>query len=269
MDIRKKLYIIVFYSNTTPGRIFDVVLLWAILLSVLVVLLESVPALDDRYGHIFNAIEWFFTVIFSMEYLMRIYISPKPVKYVLSFWGIVDFLSAIPLWLSFIFPATQLLSVVRFMRFLRIFRVLKLARFTSEAASLVDALKSSLYKITIFFSAIFILVLFLGTLMYVVESKEDGFDSIPQSIYWAIITITTVGYGDLVPQTSLGQFIASFIMLIGYAIIAVPTGIVSSEMARRNTSFIRCNNCGRNNPVDSVFCNACGHQMPVVKDRQF
>lgn len=261
MQLRNRLYIVVFYSNTRAGKTFDVVLLWAILLSVLTVLLESVPALDSRLGFFFNGVEWFFTLLFTLEYLLRIYISPRPSRYVFSFWGVVDFLSAIPLWLSFVFPATQLLFVIRFLRFIRIFRVLKLARFTSEARSLAGALKSSLYKITIFFTAILILVLFLGTLMYVIEGAEEGFDSIPKSIYWAIITITTVGYGDLVPQTDLGKFIASFIMLTGYAIIAVPTGIVTSEIARQNNVRVKCRSCGAENASESRFCSHCGEKI--------
>lgn len=258
MSIRNRLNIIVFYSNTKSGKIFDVVLLWAILLSVLTVLLESVPVLQESLGNYFDSIEWFFTAIFTIEYLLRIYISPKPRKYVFSFWGVIDFLAAIPALLSVLFPAAQLLFVIRFLRFIRLFRVLKLARFTSEAKTLAISLKSSLYKITIFFTAILILVLFLGTLMYVVEGADEGFDSIPKSIYWAIITITTVGYGDLVPQTDFGKFIASFIMLVGYAIIAVPTGIVTAEISRQHNIRIRCIKCGRENLPDARFCSHCG-----------
>ncbi len=258
MNFRSKLNIIVFYSNTRAGKVFDVFLLWAILMSVLTVVLESVPALNLKYNDFFEGVEWFFTTLFTLEYLLRIYISPQPRRYIFSFWGVIDFLAAIPLWLSFLIPVTQLLFVIRFLRFVRIFRVLKLARFTSEARSLGDALKASLYKITIFFTAVLILVLFMGTLMYVVEGGEEGFDSIPKSIYWAIITITTVGYGDLIPQTDLGKFIASFIMLIGYAIIAVPTGIVTSEITRRDKLRIRCQNCKMENNTDARFCNNCG-----------
>ncbi|WP_291860580.1 ion transporter [Marinilabilia sp.] len=261
MSLRSRLNIIVFYSNTKAGKAFDVFLLWAILLSVLTVLLESVSALHERFGVFFEGIEWFFTSLFTLEYLLRIYISPRPRKYILSFWGVIDFLAAIPSWLSFLFPAAKLLFVIRFLRFIRLFRILKLARFTSEARSLADALKSSLYKITIFFTAILILVLFLGTLMYVIEGTEDGFDSIPKSIYWAIITITTVGYGDLVPQTDLGKFIASFIMLIGYAIIAVPTGIVTAEISRQNNLRIKCRDCGNENLSDATFCSRCGEKI--------
>jgi voltage-gated potassium channel len=261
MRLREKLYSIVFYADTRGGRLFDVILLWGILLSVLTVLLESVPVLSSQYDLYFEGVEWFFTILFTLEYLLRIFISPRPAKYIFSFWGCIDFMAAIPLWLSLVYPGTQLLFVIRFLRFLRIFRVLKLVRFTSEAKSLMNALRSSMYKITIFFTVILVLVLFLGTLMYVVEGREEGFDSIPKSIYWAIITITTVGYGDLVPQTSLGKFIASFVMLIGYAIIAVPTGIVTSEMTRQDSSPIRCDECGTKNPADAGFCNKCGRSL--------
>jgi len=261
MSLRNRLNIIVFYSNTKAGKTFDVILLWAILLSVLTVLLESVPVLNERFGKLFEGVEWFFTTLFTLEYLLRIYISPRPHKYVFSFWGVIDFLAAIPSWLSVLFPAAQLLFVIRFLRFIRVFRVLKLARFTSEARSLASSLRSSLYKITIFFTAILILVLFLGTLMYVIEGAEEGFDSIPKSIYWAIITITTVGYGDIVPQTDLGKFIASFIMLIGYAIIAVPTGIVTAEISRQNNTRVRCTKCGRENLSDARYCSHCGESI--------
>ncbi|WP_010662588.1 ion transporter [Marinilabilia salmonicolor] len=261
MSLRNRLNIIVFYSNTKAGKTFDVVLLWAILLSVLTVLFESVPVMNIRFGGFLERVEWFFTSLFTLEYLLRIYISPKSKKYVFSFWGVIDFLAAIPSWLSVLFPAAQLLFVIRFLRFIRVFRVLKLARFTSEAKTLASSLKSSLYKITIFFTAILILVLFLGTLMYVIEGADEGFDSIPKSIYWAIITITTVGYGDLVPQTDLGKFIASFVMLIGYAIIAVPTGIVTAEISRQNNIRVRCNKCGRENLSDASYCSHCGEVL--------
>lgn len=264
MNIKKKLYIIMFYANTRSGRLFDQALLWAILISVLTVLLESVPSLGEQYGRLFMGVEWFFTLIFTLEYLLRIYISPKPRRYIFSFWGIIDFLAAIPLYLSLFYPGTQFLFVIRFLRFLRVFRVMKLARFTSEARALSVALRSSMYKIIIFLTSILILVLLLGTLMYVVEGKEEGFDSIPESIYWAIITITTVGYGDLVPQTSLGKFISSFVMIIGYAIIAVPTGIVTSEMSKNRTKNSVCRNCGHSNPEEARYCNRCGDELKVI-----
>jgi len=261
MSLKKKLYIIVFYTNSRAGRLFDQALLWAILVSILTVLLESVKSLDEQYGAVFEGVEWFFTLLFTFEYLLRIYISPRPAKYIFSFWGVIDFLASIPLYISLFYPGAQFLFVIRFLRFLRVFRVMKLARFTSEARALSVALKSSMYKITIFFTSILILVLLLGTIMYVVEGQEEGFDSIPESIYWAIITITTVGYGDLVPQTSLGKFISSVVMIIGYAIIAVPTGIVTSEMSKNRHDLNNCEKCEHRNPIGSSFCNNCGEKL--------
>ncbi|PWE00209.1 ion transporter [Marinilabilia rubra] len=261
MSLKKKLYIIVFYTNTRAGRFFDQALLWAILISILTVLLESVESLNERHGALFEGVEWFFTLLFTFEYILRIYISPKPSNYIFSFWGVIDFLAAIPLYVSLFYPGAQFLFVIRFLRFLRVFRVMKLARFTSEAKALSVALRSSMYKITIFFTSILILVLLLGTLMYVVEGRGDGFDSIPESIYWAIITITTVGYGDLVPQTSLGKFISSVVMIIGYAIIAVPTGIVTSEMSKNRKESTGCLKCGNPNPDDARYCNKCGEKI--------
>lgn len=261
MDFRKKLYIIVFSASTKAGKVFDLSLLWIILLSVLTVILESIPELGRQYHMFFNHIEWIFTLLFTLEYTLRIAISPKPFRYIFSFWGIIDFLAAIPMYFSLIFPGLQFVLVIRFLRFLRVFRILKIGRFTNEARVLSEALRASLYKITIFLTAILVLVLLLGTLMYVVEGQQQGFSSIPQSIYWAIVTITTVGYGDVVPQTIMGKFIASVMMITGYAIIAVPTGIVTSEMAKRNIKTTTCPRCGWNNPGNSFFCNNCGTKL--------
>ena len=261
MNLKEKLYIIVFSANTKAGKIFDLTLLWVILLSVVTVLLESVPSIGKEYTYLFNDIEWVFTVLFSVEYILRIVISPKPSRYVFSFWGIIDFMAAIPMYFSLIFPGLQFVLIIRFLRFLRVFRILKIARFTNEARVLSDALRASAYKIAIFLTTILVLVLLLGTLMYVVEGQLQGFSSIPQSIYWAIVTITTVGYGDLVPQTVLGKFIASVMMITGYAIIAVPTGIITSEMAKKNMSTKTCPHCGWNNPENSLYCNQCGARL--------
>jgi voltage-gated potassium channel len=261
MTLKKKLYIIIFTSRTKAARLFDILLLWVILLSVLTVILESIPSLGQDYPLVFNRIEWLFTILFTVEYILRIGISPKPFGYIFSFWGIIDLLAAIPMYFSLIFPGIQFIFVIRLLRFLRVFRILKIARFTNEARVLSEALKSSLYKITIFLTTILILVLLLGTLMYVVEGKQQGFSSIPQSIYWAIVTITTVGYGDLVPQTMMGKFISSVIMITGYAIIAVPTGIVTSEMAKKSFKHSKCENCGWNNPETSFYCNHCGRKL--------
>lgn len=259
MNLNKdSLYKIVFETDTKAGKQFDVFLLWGILLSVLVVVFESVPQIGLEFKFSFIVIEWVFTVLFSIEYLLRLYISPKPLRYAFSFWGMVDFLSVIPTYLGLLIGGTHYLLVVRIFRLLRVFRILKLVRFSKEANSLMGALRASLYKISIFLFAVLSTVIIMGTLMYVVEGSENGFTSIPQSIYWAIITITTVGYGDIVPHTVLGKIISSIAMITGYAIIAVPTGIVTVEMSRSKNNDVQCSECGNPNPVQSNYCSHCG-----------
>lgn len=226
-----------------------------------VAILDSVPNLNLNFKNEFYSIEWVFTVIFSLEYLVRIYISPKPIRYVLSFWGIIDLLAILPTYASLFFYGYHYLLVVRILRLLRVFRILKLVRFNKEAIILLRALKASSYKIGIFFSAVLTIVILLGTVMYVVEHGENGFTSIPQSIYWAIITVTTVGYGDIVPHTILGKFISSFAMIIGYAIIAVPTGIITVEMSKSTALKILCPHCSTNNSETSNYCTNCGSPL--------
>lgn len=261
MTTKEKLFKIVFGTDTRAGRAFDVVLLWSVLLSVLVVVLESVPDISIVYHDAFYAIEWGFTILFSIEYLIRVWISPKPLKYIFSFWGLIDLLSVLPTYLGLFLGGSHYLLVIRIFRLLRVFRILKLVRFNSEANTLIKALRASLYKVTIFFLTVLTIVILLGTLMYVVEGKTNGFTSIPQSIYWAIITITTVGYGDIVPHTVLGKFVSSFIMIIGYAIIAVPTGIVTAEMTRTKEVKKKCKNCHSENSILSNFCSQCGESF--------
>jgi voltage-gated potassium channel len=261
MTVRQKINNIVFGTDTRAGRNFDIILLWIILFSVLVVMLESVPELGSNFKPQFYAIEWILTIIFTIEYLIRLWISPKPFKYVISFWGIIDLLSIIPTYLSLFLVGYHYLLVVRIFRLLRVFRVLKLVRFSREAQGLIEALKSSLYKISIFFMALIAIVTMMGTLIYVVEGGEDGFTSIPQSIYWAIVTITTVGYGDLVPHTVLGKFISSAAMIMGYAIIAVPTGIVTVAMSNAKEVGKDCGNCVAKNRIAANFCDNCGQQF--------
>ncbi len=265
MSLRIKLYHIVFGTDTKAGKRFDIVLLWMILLSVLVVMLESVPAIRQNFEFEFYSLEWFFTIIFTVEYLLRLWISQKSFKYMISFWGIIDLLSIVPTYLSFVTEGYHYLLVVRIFRLLRIFRILKLVRFSSEAQVLLKALKSSLYKISIFFMAVLTIVTLMGTLMYVVEGGEEGFTSIPQSIYWAIVTITTVGYGDLVPHTILGKFLSSAAMIIGYAIIAVPTGIVTVEMSRTKEHLLTCEECDTQNDVEANFCRHCGIKFEHIE----
>ena len=259
--LKRKIHHIIFTTDTKAARLFDVLLLWSILISVLVVVFESVPTINFRLHKELYIVEWFFTILFTIEYIVRIVVSPKPYKYIFSVWGIVDLLSIIPTYLSLLVVGSHFLLVIRIFRLLRVFRVFKLVRFSSEASMLLDALKSSAYKISIFMLAVVSIVTLMGTVMYVIEGSENGFTSIPQGIYWAIITITTVGYGDVVPSTVMGKFISSFIMIIGYAIIAVPTGIVTVAMSKVKSNSSRCGQCKSENPPSSNYCNNCGDQL--------
>ncbi len=253
-----RVYKIVFESNTKGGKLFDVFLLWAIGLSVLVAMFDSIPHLSPFFKSTLNVAEWFFTFLFTIEYAVRIWISLKPSKYIFSFWGIIDLVAVFPTYLSLLFYGYHYILVVRILRMLRIFRVLRMVRFSNEGNTLLRALKASSYRISIFLFSVICIVVILGTMMYVVEGPQNGFTSVFQSIYWAIITITTVGYGDIVPQTVLGKFISSFTMIIGYAIIAVPTGIVTVEMSRATGGSAKCPVCGFKNSDRANYCNNCG-----------
>ncbi len=257
-NLRERLHVIVFGTDTRAGRNFDLYLLWVILFSVLIVILESVPEIDARFEYEFNRIEWFLTLVFTIEFVLRIWISPKPSKYIFSWWGMIDLLSILPTYLSFFMVGYHYLLVVRIFRLLRVFRILKLVRFNNEAQVLINALKASLYKITIFLMAVLAIVTLLGTIMYVVEMNEDGFKSIPESIYWAIVTVTTVGYGDMIPSTALGKFISSFAMIMGYAIIAVPTGIMTVGISKASAEEKKCGRCNSFNSNNAKYCNQCG-----------
>jgi len=258
---------IIFRHDTRAGKLFDEVLLVFILMSVAVVLLDSMPRFHQKYGAWLYAFEWFFTLAFTLEYIIRILVSPLKRKYILSFYGIIDFISVIPTYLSLLMIGSQYLIIIRILRLLRVFRILKLVRFTSASLYLLHALKHSREKILVFFGSVLILVTIIGTFMYLVEGPENGFKSIPIGIYWAIVTITTVGYGDISPATPLGQLIASLLMLTGYAIIAVPTGIITSEMARRhdvlkNSPTMECPNCGEKNLNENAnYCHNCGSSL--------
>lgn len=262
--MREKLNEIIFGTTTKAGRNFDIVLLVFILLSVLIVLVESVPEWRVKHeGELFY-LEWGFTILFSIEYITRIWVSPKPLKYITSWWGIIDLISIVPTFITPFVSGYASFRVVRAFRLLRIFRILKLSRFTSESQALAHSLKASYYKIMVFLFFVVMLMIFTGTIMYVLEGGQNGFKSIPASIYWAITTTTTVGYGDITPATVLGKMLASLMMITGYAIIAVPTGLITVEMSKYkddDPNDNKCDNCGHDNPFGSVYCNQCGQEM--------
>ncbi len=263
-----KMHEIIFEADTPAGKLFDVILLCAILLSVIAVMLETVETFSDKHHQVMIIIEWVFTILFSIEYIMRLLSVAKPLKYATSFMGVIDLLSTVPTYLTLIIAGPQYLLVIRTVRLLRIFRILKLSRYVSEANVLKDALRNSAVKILVFLGGVIILVLILGTLMYMIEGPEHGFTSIPTAMYWTIVTITTVGYGDIAPETTLGQIIASMIMLIGYGIIAVPTGIVTGEIARskilKDADISRkyCPNCSKEgHDFRAKHCKYCGYKL--------
>ena len=261
---RARLHEIIFESDTAAGRAFDVGLLAAILVSVGVVMLESVAEIRQRHGPTLRMVEWALTIAFTMEYVLRLIAVDRPWRYTVSFFGIVDLLSIVPTYLALVVPDTQSFMVIRAIRLLRVFRILKAAQFLSEAQLLTTALRASRRKITVFLSGIVTTVLITGALMYVIEGEEHGFSSIPRSMYWAIVTMTTVGYGDIAPRTPLGQLVASCLMILGYAIIAVPTGIVSVELANagRPVSRQACPACGvEGHDVDASHCKYCGAHL--------
>jgi voltage-gated potassium channel len=266
-SLRERLWHVVFLSDTPAGKAFDVVLLWLIALSVLVVMLESIDTLRARYLFWFRALEWTFTVIFSIEYVVRLSIVRNRRKYALSFYGLVDLVAILPTYLEVLLTGPHYLMTVRVLRLLRMFRVLKMAEYVGEASALLAALSASRRKINLFLFAVLTLVAVEGTIIYMLEQAVNpGFANIPQSIYWAIVTITTVGYGDVAPVTVLGKVMASIIMLTGFAIIAVPTGIVTAEMnAQRRVASLddrRCHACGRaGHEPDARFCAVCGKRL--------
>lgn len=256
--MREKINQIIFGHDTKSSKLFDIILLWVILISVVIVVLESVPSLNGRFANFFFYAEWTITILFTVEYLLRIWSSKTPLRYVFSFWGLVDLLSILPTYLELINFGFHYLLAIRIFRLLRVFRILKLVRFNREAQKLLLAMKGSGYKIAVFLMVVISIMVILGTLMYVIEGGENGFTSIPQSIYWAIVTVTTVGFGDIVPQTILGKFLSSIAMIMGYAIIAVPTGIISVELAKNKSEDKVCEVCKHDNPDDAQYCNQCG-----------
>jgi len=263
-SLKNRLHEIIYEADTKAGKLFDSLLLITILASIVFVMLESVQSINNKYGDFLNTAEWVITILFSIEYILRIISIKKPWKYIFSFYGIIDFISTIPKYLSFILVGSQNLAAIRALRLLRIFRILKITRYIGESNRLLIALRASRPKIAVFLFFVLILSIILGTIMYMVEGPENGFISIPKSIYWAIVTLTTVGYGDVAPGTPLGQLIASAIMILGYAIIAIPTGIVGSEIMKSkiHTSTQACPSCMRDNHNDdAIYCYHCGDKI--------
>ncbi|WP_298498407.1 ion transporter [uncultured Algibacter sp.] len=272
---KTKLHDIIYEADTPGGKLFDVILLIAIIASILLVMLESVKSIDNRYHNFLNISEWVITILFSLEYIARIITVKKPSKYIFSFYGIIDLLSTIPKYISLVFGGIHALAALRALRLLRVFRILKLARYLGASNNLVNALKASRVKISVFLFAVIIVAVILGTVMYLIEGEENGFTNIPKSVYWCIVTLTTVGFGDIAPQTPLGQFIASLVMVLGYGIIAVPTGIVSAEYANQHSNKNEkpkapelhlnsksCQNCLATKHKDKAeFCYNCGEKL--------
>jgi voltage-gated potassium channel len=266
MTTKDKLYQVIFEADTRPGKYFDVALLVLIVLSVLLVVLESVSHIREKFGDIFHISEWVITVLFTVEYILRIFIVKKPFKYIFSFYGIIDFLSTIPTYVGLLFTGTPFLLAIRGLRLLRVFRILKLTRYLREAEMIYESFKASRIKISVFLFTVVTLVIIIGSVMYLVEGENNGFVNIPRSVYWTVVTLTTVGYGDISPQTTLGQFLAGFAMILGYAIIAVPTGIVTFEMIKTKSSndnnTTTCQKCLKpGHEQDAKYCKYCGEKL--------
>lgn len=263
---RRHLHEVIFEAETRAGKAFDIILMWCIILSVIVVVLESVAGVRARFGTWLVAAEWFFTILFTIEYILRLVSVTRPLRYAVSFFGVVDILAIIPTYMSLLLPGSQYLLVIRILRLLRVFRVLKLAEYLSEGQVIMRALRASRRKISVFLLGVLTLVVIIGSCMYVIEGEENGFVNIPVSIYWAIVTLTTVGYGDISPRTPLGQALASLVMILGYSIIAVPTGIVTAEFGRVVRGVVptaqACPNCSaEGHDTDAVHCKYCGAHL--------
>lgn len=271
-SLRERLYVIIFGTDTRAGKYFDIALLWAILLSTLAVMLESIKEVQESYGMLLVYAEYAFTALFTVEFVLRLWTARKPLGYLFSFYGIVDLLSILPTYLALFIANSQFLLVIRIFRLMRVFRVLKLGRLMNEADTLWNSLKHSRAKIGVFLFAVFNVAVIMGTIMYIVEGGENGYTSIPRSIYWAIVTMTTVGFGDIHPHTALGQFFAVILMIFGYGIIAVPTGIVGADIIRstgkktdkrlRAINSDHCDNCGLTGHLeDAHYCRKCGTEL--------
>lgn len=266
-DLREKLHEIIFEADTPKGKSFDIILLIFILASVLCVMIESVDSINEKYGNALLILEWVFTVLFSIEYLLRLYSVRRPWKYAISFYGVIDLLSIIPTYLSIFFVGTQSLLVIRGLRLLRVFRIFKLGHFMNESSLIMRAMRASQTKISIFLFFVVIVVTIIGSVMYLIEGNYEntGFTSIPKGIYWAIVTLTTVGFGDITPQTDIGQFLSAIVMILGYAVLAVPTGIVSAEMVEQSktqTNTKACHYCSSEGHADDAkYCKYCGEHL--------
>jgi voltage-gated potassium channel len=262
---KRRIYQIIFKADTPAGRLFDIILLVLILLSVLVVMLETVEEMNRLYFDLFIKVEWAFTILFTIEYIFRIYSHPKPWRYIFSFYGIIDLAAILPTYLSLLMAGTRYLVVVRALRLLRAGRILKLTRFIDAGQLLSTALRNSAIKIMVFLGTVVTIVVIIGSVMFIIESPASGFTSIPRAMYWAIVTLTTVGYGDIVPETDLGRLIASCLMILGYSIIAVPTGIVSVELANASKATVKtrvCPNCQKEgHEAGASFCSNCGSRL--------
>jgi voltage-gated potassium channel len=259
--LKKRLYTVIFEADTPAGKLFDVLLFIAIMTSVLLTMLSTVSSVRATHGTLVFSLNAAFTLLFTLEYMLRLYCAPHPFRYARSFFGVVDLLAVLPFYLGFLLPTTRVLDVVKVLRMLRIFRVLKMAQYVGEADLLLNALVASRRKIGIFIVSVLTVVVIVGSLMYVIEGEANGFTSIPRSVYWAIVTLTTVGYGDISPQTGLGQGLAACIMVIGYSIIAVPTGIITAELALSSKGR-NCPKCGlRRHDADAKFCKKCGTSL--------
>ena len=264
MTTRQRVHDIIFGHDTPAGKAFDVALIAVIILSVVTVMLDSVDSIHQRYGPLLWGAEWVFTILFTIEYALRLWSATSAKRYARSFFGIIDLLAILPTYIAVLLPASRYFVVVRIFRVLRIFRILKLVPFIGEASVLGRALRASRYKIGVFVLTVLTLVVVIGAIMYLVEGPQNGFTSIPRGVYWAIVTLTTVGYGDIAPQSALGQAMASVVMIIGYGIIAVPTGIVTVELSRaaRESSVNTCGECGtKDHAPDALYCHRCGTSL--------
>lgn len=268
--MRERIRKIIFDHDTPTARWFDIVLLCCISVSVIAVILESVESVRVQFGPMLVALEWFFTIVFTLEYLVRLLTVTRPLRYAFSFFGIVDLVAVLPSYLALVLPGAQYFLIIRILRFLRVFRILKLVRFLGEAQILMRALRVSSPKIIVFLAAVVTIVVIVGALMFAIEGPAHGFTNIPVSMYWAIVTVTTVGYGDIIPTTIAGKFLAALLMLMGYGIIAVPTGIVTASLAQvGNYPEFACPHCGEDgHDPDADFCKYCGGELPLYEDRE-